>query len=68
MFGKLRALKQLREFKRDSVLLQDIDPLVDGLAEGTDGILDVLITLFPFVILIGILGLIFAVMKFRTTR
>lgn len=46
-------------------ILQDPSPLIDGLIEGADQLTDLVAGLFGFFILIGFLGLVYGIMKWK---
>ncbi len=45
---------------------QDPTPLVDGLLDGIDILTDIVIGLFGFIIVIGFLGLVYGVIRWRS--
>jgi hypothetical protein len=58
MFGFLAT-------KAAGSIKQDPAPLIDGLLEGVDQLTDVVIGLFGFLIVIGFLGLVYGVIRWR---
>jgi hypothetical protein len=58
MFGRIAS-------KLVGNVQQDPSPLIDGLLEGVDQLTDVVIGLFGFIIVLGFLGLVYGVIRWK---
>lgn len=69
-FGFVKgAASRLADFGRGRENIQlDVDPLIDGLVDGVESLTDLVISLFPIMVIIGILTMVVGLMIWRGRR
>lgn len=50
---------------RASNVLADFDPIINGFQDGVDVLIDVILSLLPYIFILGIFGFLLVLIKFR---